>query len=72
MKELYALSYRGRMMYFSGEVPEELYDLIEQMGNTIDKTLSFEDFCKVFSKRVLSELNIELIRCPVTHIFRVR
>ena len=72
MKELYALSFRGRMMYFSGQVPEELYDQIEQMANTVDKALSFDDFCKVFSKRVLSELNIELIKFPVAHIFRVR
>ena len=72
MKKLYSLSYHGRMMHFCGEVPEELYDMIEQIGNAIDKTLSFEEFCEVFSKEILFELNLELIRCPVTHIFRIR
>ena len=72
MKKLYALSFRGKMVYFLGDVGEEWYDQIEQIGNAIDRTMTLEAFCVVFSQKVLSELNIELIKCPVTHIFRIR
>lgn len=72
MQRLYAVSISGKMIYFSGAIPENKFGEIEHIANRTDHSLATDDFCKKFEATVQAELGIKLKQQPITYIFRVR
>ena len=72
MQRLYAVSFNGKMSYFSGSIPEDKFEELEQLVNEIDYKLPAGDFCKQFETLVKSKAGIELNWQPIAYIFRAR
>lgn len=70
--QLYAVSKNGRMLYFYGDVPPDLFYKIEVIANCVGNVISDIEFCDRFTKKLRAKLNVELVYLPVSHVFRVR
>lgn len=70
MDSLYAVSFRGKMYYFIGHVPEEKYTLVEQLANQLERDVP--EYCKRLINALHSDLGIELKHYPIEYVFRVK
>jgi len=74
MNKIYILSVNGERIYFYGELVEENYDKIQHICKqiTVESTeKNVDKICNLFFYKVLSELNLVLIKLPIKHIFRI-
>ena len=72
MERLYAFSIRGKMLFFSGTISENEYDVVEQIANDVAINATMEEYIQKLINNVFSELNIALSYCPIEYVFRVR
>ncbi len=72
MQRFYAVSFNGKMLYFSGSIPENKFEEFEHLVNEIDYKLPAGDFCKQFETLVGAKTGIELKWQPIAYIFRAR
>lgn len=71
MQHLYGVSFRGKMLYFSGSISDDRVKEVEEIANQIDYTLEEDAFCRQLENAIRSKLGIEFNHQPVEHIFRV-
>lgn len=72
MQHLYGVSFRGKMLYFTGSISDDEIKKVEEIVNQIDYTLEEDAFCRQLMNAIKSKLGIELNHQPVEYIFRVR
>lgn len=72
MQHLYGVSFRGKMLYFSGSISDDRVKAVEEIANQIDYILEEDAFCRQLENAIRSKLGIEFNHQPVEHIFRVR
>ena len=46
MQHLYGVSFRGKMLYFSGSISDDRVKEVEEIANQIDYTLEEDAFCR--------------------------
>lgn len=72
MEKLYAFSASGTMLYFSGTIPEDMFDVVERIANEVVGNESTEEYIQKLINNVFCELEITLSYCPIQYVFRVR
>lgn len=72
MAALFALSIRGKTLFFSGTIPEDKYEDIERIANEVMGSVSREEYVQHLIENVFCELKIKLEYCPIAYVFRVR
>ena len=72
MQHLYGVSFKGKMLYFTGSISDDRVKEVEEIANQIDYALEEDAFCGQLGNAVRSKLGIEFNHQPVEHIFRVR
>lgn len=72
MQHLYGVSFRGKMLYFTGSISDNRVKEVEEIANQIDYTLDEDAFCRQLENAVRSNLGMKFDHQPVKHIFRVR
>ena len=70
MDRLYAVSFRGKMCYLIGYIPEEKYTLVEELANQLASDVP--EYCKCLINALHSDFGIELKHHPVEYVFRIR
>lgn len=70
MEHLYAISIRGKMYYFVGNIPEEKYVFVEELANQLESDIP--KYCKDLIDTLSSNFGIQLQHYPIEYVFRVR
>lgn len=65
MQHLYGVSFRGKMLYFSGSISDDRVKEVEEIANQIDYTLEEDAFCRQLGNAIRSKLGIEFNHQPV-------
>lgn len=68
MQHLYGVSFKGKMLYFTGSISDDRVKEVEEIANQIDYALEEDAFCGQLGNAVRSKLGIEFNHQPVEHI----
>ncbi len=71
--ELYALSIKGVMLYFVGNIDKSLYNDIDNVAKKIelfDYDPDFIKYSKIFTSQIFNLFHIKLKRVDVSYVFR--
>lgn len=72
MTNLFAFSLCGKTLFFRGEIPEDKFEEVERIANSIAKSLTMDEYAACLVKDVFRKLKIQLEFCPIAYVFRVR
>ena len=64
MQHLYGVSFKGKMLYFTGSISDDRVKEVEEIANQIDYALEEDAFCGQLGNAVRSKLGV------VSRIFR--
>ena len=72
MTLLYTVKIDGRTLYFIGSIPPSTYEQVEEISKSISVTNNdYEEFSRIFAKRLKEELYVHVEPVVPTQIFRV-
>ena len=69
---LYAFSIRGKTLFFSGIIPEGMFEDVERIANEVAGNAANEEFVLQLVENLFDKLEIKLEHCPIEYVFRVR
>ena len=72
MTNLFAFSLCGKTLLFRGEIPEDKFEEVERIANSIAITLTMDEYAECLVKDVFCKLKIQLEFCPIAYVFRVK
>lgn len=73
MSKLYALSINGRTLYFTGNIPLNYLNQIDQVSKKIifDKEkLNYQEYLQNFITEIKKMYNVDLIPISIEYVFR--